>query len=48
MLLNCGGGGGYYCVVEVGWHWGDATFSPAMALASAPVDRECRWCTITL
>jgi hypothetical protein len=31
----------YDCVVEVGWRWVDVAFGPAMALASAPVDKGC-------
>jgi hypothetical protein len=41
MLLNCGGGGGYDCVVEVGWRWVDAAFGLAVALVSTPVGKGC-------
>jgi hypothetical protein len=48
MWVNCGGGGGYDCVVEVVWRWVDAAFGPASALVSTPTDEGCRQCTATL
>jgi hypothetical protein len=39
---------GYNCVVEVGWHWVDATFGPAMVVASTPVGEGYQRHTVTL
>jgi hypothetical protein len=39
---------GYDCMVEVGWHWVDAAFGLAIALASTLVGEGCRWYTTTL
>jgi hypothetical protein len=39
---------GYDCVVEMGWHWFDAVFDPASALASTPVGEGCQCYTVTL
>jgi hypothetical protein len=38
---------GYNYVVGVGWRWVGAAIGPAVALASAPISKGCRWCTIT-
>jgi hypothetical protein len=48
MLLNCGDGGRYDRVVEVGSRSVDAAFGPVVALVSALVGEGCRRYPATL